>query len=130
MFVWKEFDDKMKVFENKNAHLENKRMQERKNLASKIVNLGDTIKEDIENLKRYEVLLSVDVSNLETELKDVEDRSDWQPNWGNLVKNWKHCKKDDNDDKHETEEHQKRRSVITMIKDIVRCKNVLFSIQK
>ena len=66
----------MKVFENKNAHLENKRMQERKNLASKIVNLGDTIKEDIENLKRYEVLLSVDVSNLETELKDVEDKSD------------------------------------------------------
>ena len=29
VFVWKEFDDKMKVFENKITHLENKRMQDK-----------------------------------------------------------------------------------------------------
>ena len=70
----KKYDDRMNLLENKIAQYENKSSEEHNDIASEVVKLGETLNENIETLKKNEVQLSDDVSNLETERKHVANK--------------------------------------------------------
>ena len=119
--IERNFEEKMTHYENKLANLENRRVEDQTSINNQVVKVSETVNEDIEGLKKNEIQLCDDVTNLEAEHKQVTSKINLIDNTLAAIKRNIEVleKKDDN----ENETIEKERRKLCTFNDKGFCRN-------